>query len=336
MQKNSNNVVDTACEVVLGFSSKIKYLNDRFLITGLSQSTRINYTRKLAALCLNFNKLPENITEVELTEYLARLIKSSVGKSNSQFKHLVYGLRFYFKALNIPIKIQLPAIKKVNTLPIVLSKQECVLIFSSIKNFKHRIILMFIYSAGLRISELINLKWGDIDVNRMMIHLRLCKGLKDRYVPLSEFLLSELIYFMPTAKRGSYIFSGCSISGKISSSVIRNFLKAAVIRSGISKVGVCLHTLRHSYATHLLEDGLDIISIKELLGHSHIESTLLYLHVASIEKSIKHSPLDALYRKYSECELKDIREKFSSYDFLRNKTQRINTRQMQLFTSENN
>lgn len=121
----------------------------------------------------------------------------------------------------------------------------------------------------------------------------------------------------------------------MSTSSIRFFLRAALKRCGINKEGVCLHTLRHSYATHLLEDGLDIVSIKELLGHSSIETTLVYLHVAVFEKPTKRSPLDSLYKKRNEIELKKIRSRFNEYVSIRNKFKRGNARQMKLFYSEN-
>lgn len=287
---------------VAGFTNVMENLQKWADINGLSKKTIDCYGRKLADMALHFRKLPEKINEEELRDYLAVLIKRAKGNSISEFKHTVYSMRLYFKMMGLPINVSLPKIKKNKKLPVVLSKQEFKLILDLTKNFKHRLMLMLIYSGGLRMGELLNLKWCDIDVNRMMLHIKQAKGNQDRYVPLSGLLLDDLVRHAQRGYFGEYLFHGGGKNAKMSPKGICFALQEAVKRSGLIKEGICAHTLRHSYATHLLEDGLDIVSIKELLGHSRIESTLVYLHVSNIDKRNKRSPLDTLLEEISEEE----------------------------------
>ncbi len=299
-----------ANEKIIGFKNRIQSLKTWMVINDLSPNTMVNYIRKISDLSLYFNKLPEQIKEEEISRYFEKLITQSKGSSKSSFKHTVYGLKIYFKALGIETTIKLPKIKDENKLPIVLSKNECIMLFNGTRNFKHRLILMMMYSGGLRVSELLTLHWGDIDVHRMTIHIRQSKGKKDRYVPLSSFILNDLLIYMKNNTKRKYVFYGKDNSIPMGKSGVRFLLKSAVKNAGITKQGVCLHTLRHSYATHLLEDGLDIISIKELLGHSKIETTLVYLHIVDCQKHKKSSPLDSLMNYKYDSKIEDSKENF--------------------------
>lgn len=283
-----------ANEKITGFKERIKTLKTWMLINDMSPHTFTNYMRRIAILCLYFKKLPEEIQEEEILQYFEKLITQSGGRSKSSIKHTVYGLKIYFKALGIASSIRMPKIKDEHKLPVVLSKTECLNLFNCLQKFKHRLILMMIYSAGLRVSELLALHWNDIDVYRMTIHIRQSKGKKDRYVPLSGFILQDLLIYMKNNTKRKFMFYGKDNVIPMRKPGVRFIMKSALIRSGITKQGACLHTLRHSYATHLLEDGVDIISIKELLGHVNIKTTLVYLHVVDCQKQKKHSPLDHL------------------------------------------
>lgn len=299
-----------ANEKVMGFKEKIEILRTWMIINDLSNNTITNYIRKLADLALYFNKVPEQINQIELSDYFKELITMSAGNSKSSFKHTVYGLKIYFKALGLETTIRLPKIKDENKLPIVLSKSECLQLFNASKNFKHRLILMMMYSGGLRVSELVALNWNDIDVHRMTIHIKQSKGKKDRYVPLSNFILNDLLEYMKHNTQRKYVFYGKEDGIPMGKSGVRFLLQSALRHSGVTKQGVCLHTLRHSYATHLLEDGLDIVSIKELLGHSKIETTLVYLHIVDCQKHKKSSPLDSLMNYKYDSQIEDSKENF--------------------------
>ncbi len=285
-----------ACQIVPALTKRLDLMEERLRINGSHKSTFLNYSRKICEISLRFKKLPEDVSDSEINSYLDERVKSAKSLSLSEFKHSVYGLRYYFKTIGEQDRgIKLPSIKNEKRLPTVLSKQECKKLFRAAKNFKHRLILMLIYSAGLRLRELINLKWCDLDVDRMTIHIKQSKGKKDRYVPLAEYLLRDLVVYMMIKYKNKYIFSVGNSTRTMGGTGISFMLRSTVKRAGIIKEGVCLHTLRHSFATHLLEDGLDIISIKELLGHSRIETTLVYLHIADYDKGKKMSPLDTLY-----------------------------------------
>ncbi len=147
---------------------------------------------------------------------------------------------------------------------------------------KHRVMLSLIYSAGLRSQEVRNLKWPDIDYDRKMIHIRKTKYNKDRYVPLSNLMIKGLLKYREACSPKDYVFNGKAIGSKLSPRGVQWAMKEALKNSGIPKE-VTVHSLRHSYATHLLEYGLDIDTVRKLLGHSHLTTTMIYLHVARLE-----------------------------------------------------
>jgi len=160
---------------------------------------------------------------------------------------------------------------------------------------KHsKAVLALIYSAGLRSQEAINLKISDIDFERKTIHIRQSKYKKDRIVPLSDYIAKGLKKYIAAEHPHIWLFNGIDPDGRYSvrglSWVLRETLKKTDIKKDVS-----LHSLRHSYATHLLEEGVNIVTIKELLGHVHITTTMIYLHVAQIQSGAAHSPLDTLY-----------------------------------------
>jgi site-specific recombinase XerD len=153
---------------------------------------------------------------------------------------------------------------------------------------------MLIYSAGLRSSEVINLKIADIDFERRSIHIRRSKYNKDRMVPLSEYMVVGLKKYLTLERPLTWLFNGKTLGAPYSAKAISWVMREAVKAAGIAK-DVTVHTLRHSYATHLIEDGLNIVTVKDLLGHSKIETTMIYLHIAQCPLVKAHSPLDTLY-----------------------------------------
>jgi site-specific recombinase XerD len=153
-----------------------------------------------------------------------------------------------------------------------------------------------IYSAGLRSKELRNLQLRDIDFDRLAIHIRQTKYNKDRYVPLSLLMVKGLKKYIEAYNPKVYLFNGKSIGSMLSPRGVQWAMKQTVKRSGITKE-VTVHSLRHSYATHLLEYGVDVDTVSKLLGHAHLATTLIYLHVARLGKSDRFSPFDRLYSK---------------------------------------
>ncbi|WP_439879763.1 tyrosine-type recombinase/integrase [Pontibacter sp. MBLB2868] len=198
-------------------------------------------------------------------------------------------------------RIELPTLRQDRKLPVVLSKPEVKRLLSAPKLLKHRVLLATLYGCGLRNFELCNLKLPDVDFDRRMLHVRQGKGGKDRYVPLSEHLIRGLQAYIQAECPQQWLFNGQVQENEQGLRdrryttvgvqwVVREARKAAGIQKQVTP-----HTLRHTFATHLLEDGLDIVSIKELLGHACIDTTMVYLHVAQGGRKKPFSPLDTLY-----------------------------------------
>lgn len=295
LRKKSFTIVERAMHEVRGFRNLYQELDDKIRLSGQSESTLKNYARKLAELSLHFGKLPQHVAEKEMNRYLASLSRNSKSPSLSDFKFAVYGLRYCYRLLGIGDKIvKLPQIRRSNKLPVVLNYQECKALFQAPDLLKHRVLLALMYSGGLRAREVSRLKLSDVDSGRMMIHIRQSKYNKDRYVPLSKYMLEGLRKYYYACQPVEYLFNGNEPGTPLSVRGMQWALREAVKKCKLQK-GITLHTLRHSYATHLLEYGMDIVSIKELLGHERIETTLIYLHVARPNRTNLFSPLDRLY-----------------------------------------
>ncbi len=296
LRKKRFNIVEQAIMRVKGFKELYQEFEDKVLIWGHSPSVLRNYSRNVAGVCLHFNRLPQDISEKDLNIYLADLTRNS-SPSLSNFKFTVYGLRYFYRLLGLKDRlVELPRIKAKKKLPVVLNYEECKAIFSAPAILKHRILLGLIYSAGLRAGEVSRLRLSDIDPGRMMIHIRQSKCNKDRYVPLSPLVLGGLQRYCKAYQPVDYLFNGSMPGTPITTQGIRWMLHESVKKCGLKK-DINVHTLRHTYATHLLEFGMDIVSIKELLGHSRIETTMVYLHVAKSSRINLFSPIDRLYKK---------------------------------------
>lgn len=206
----------------------------------------------------------------------------------------VNALKFFFEQVEKRPKefYDIPRPVRPSLLPDILSEQELMKLILGIKNLKHRAMVMGAYSSGLRVSELVGLQIRDIDSGRMMIHVRGGKGKKDRMVPLSIVFLETLRSYYLSYKPVTYLFEGVN-GAAYSSRSIQMVLQRAKKHSGISKKG-SVHMLRHSYATHLLESGIDIRYIQELLGHNNLQTTMRYTHVSKKDLGSIKSPLDKL------------------------------------------
>jgi integrase/recombinase XerD len=180
--------------------------------------------------------------------------------------------------------------------PTVFSQDEVIRIIDAISNEKHRAMIMIGYAAGMRVSEIVNLKLGDIDSSRMQIHIRNAKGKKDREVMLSETLLQVLRSYYKKFRPSIYLFEGQN-GGAYHSRSLNNIIAEAKERAKVSKQG-SMHALRHSFATHLLEGGTDLSIIQKLLGHHDIRTTLRYTHVSNVFLKNIISPLDQLNKKW--------------------------------------
>jgi len=297
MRQKRAKIVDNAIQTIDGFAKVFKVIHQNTVLKGQSQSTFENYLRRIALISLHFGRLPEDISDDEINEYLTGLALDPKSPSRSSFKHMVYGMRYYFRHIGLNKRaIALPSLKNDHKLPVILNRSELKELFNAPKLLKHRIILTLAYSAGLRSQELIKLKISDIDFERMTIHIRQSKYKKDRIVPLSKYMAKGLKKYLSVEHPYIWLFNGKEQDGKYSPKGLSWVMREALKKTSIQKK-VNLHSLRHSYATHLLEDGVNIITIKDLLGHATIQTTMIYLHVAQIPYTAPHSPLDTLYDK---------------------------------------
>jgi site-specific recombinase XerD len=293
---SAKTVIEQAKREVPNFIEHFKKFEQKMVIGGYSSSTLFCYGRAVAKLSLYWKKSLLELEPEEVNQFLHALAEEKQA-SSTYFKHTVYGLRFFYRLYDMDDKrIELPVIRDTKKIIIVFSKEELKRLFLAPKSLKYRVILALIYSAGLRISELCNLKITDIDSDRMQLQIRNSKGNKSRYVILSDYVLIGLREYMVLSKPSVYLFNGKTKGKPLGTGSIQQSFRRAMKVTKINKEA-SVHTLRHSYATHLLEDGLDIVTIKELLGHSNIETTMRYLHVAKIDRIRAHSPLDTLYKK---------------------------------------
>lgn len=263
-------------------------------LRGLSKSTLESYTTHVRIFLEYCNHPVEELNEQDIRKFLLYLInekKASPGTVN------VYSaaIRFFFAVtLNRTLNyLQIPRQKKRRTLPEILSRDEIFSIIESCRNIKHKAMLMVVYSAGLRVSEVAALKTSHIDSKSMRIFVDAGKGGKDRYTLLSKACRVVLREYWKACRPNHperWLFLGTYNVSHITSKGIAYAFNEAVERTNITK-DVSIHTLRHSFATHLLEDGASLLQIKELLGHSNIQSTTIYLHLANVTAGIK-IPLD--------------------------------------------
>jgi site-specific recombinase XerD len=294
-KKTGLNIVERATIAVSGFEEVVKKLELQVTLRGQSQSTLKNYIRRIALICLHFGRLPEQIEEEEINEYLAGLALDPKSPSRSSFKHMIYGLRYYYRLIGINKRaIALPSLKRDTKLPVIFNRKELKELFCAPKLLKQRIVLTLIYSAGLRGQEVINLKISDVDFERMTIHIRQSKYKKDRIVPLSAAMAKGLQKYMQAENPYIWLFNGKQPSSQYSNRGLAWVMSENVKKTSIIK-DVTLHTLRHTYATHLLEEGVNIVTLKDLLGHADITTTMIYLHIAQCPLVKAHSPLDTLY-----------------------------------------
>ncbi|OWW23490.1 recombinase XerD [Zobellia sp. OII3] len=249
-------------------------------------------------MALHFGRSPLSLDREQVLDYLHYQKRRHKTPSDSFFKHTVYGLRYLYRIYDLPgHRVALPSIERPKKLPVVLNREEVKLLLRTPKLHKHRLLLALLYGCGLRNAELRNLYIKDIDMDRKQLHIRQGKGRKDRYVPLCDLLIRGIQSYLDSEHPIQWLFNGNDKSGKsvgLSPNGVQWVVKQARQHSGILKE-VTTHSLRHTYATHLLEMGMDIMSLKDLLGHVDIQTTMVYLHVSRIGKTAVFSPLEKLY-----------------------------------------
>jgi integrase/recombinase XerD len=267
-------------------------------LKGLTPKTQKIYLREVSNYAKYFGKSPEQLGEKELREYLLYLLNErKLAKGTYRFYY--QGLKFLYKHTlkreAVVEKIHCPKGKK--KLPVVLDLAEVKMLLSVIENLKHRAILTITYSAGLRISETACLKVSDIDSKRMMVRVQQGKGGKDRYSILSQTALECLRQYWRAYRPKEWLFEGQKEGAHICISSIRQIFLEAKKCAGITKP-VSPHTLRHSFATHLIEAGTSLHHVQLLLGHRSPTTTTVYLHVSRMNLAQVTSPLDSIPEEF--------------------------------------
>lgn len=272
-------------------------LRDRFerdlRIENYSEKTIESYSSAISIFARHFGRCPTAISQEEIKDYIA--ILNADGKSWSTINLFISAMnKLFCGTLQNPQKVERVNRPKVQKkVPCVLSQVEVIAIFSVIKNIKHKAILMTIYSAGLRVGEACHLKVGDIDSARMRIIVRHAKGHRDREVTLSDYLLIGLRNYYKKYRPVGFLFQAQDKIRPYHTNCVRKFLIQALERAGINKKATP-HTLRHSYATHMMDKGIDLRFIQTFLGHKSVKTTLQYCHLSDVGKRSITSPLDDL------------------------------------------
>jgi len=263
-------------------------------LRGFAASTRKKYLKAVKGLAQYFNLSPDKISGQMFKDYILYL-QNDRKLSWSTINIDISAIRFFYASVldRKETGLAVPPRKSPRRLPEILNEDELRRLFSGATNPKHMLLLMTTYAAGLRVSEVVRLKITDIDCGRMMIRVEQGKGGKDRYTILSKRLLLELRAYWRKHKSTNWLFPGQSPERHISDGTARVVFMMAKLKAGIVKKGG-IHMLRHSFATHPLEAGVDLRTIQILMGHASIQSTAQYLHLTRKKMDNTQSPLDML------------------------------------------
>lgn len=273
-------------------TNTIKRFAEDLQLHGMSKRTQESYIRSVRKLTEHYNKSPENITNEEIRQYFL-YFKNVKKYARNTSTIALCGIKFFYeKTLKTRFEVfNIMRSPKENKLPVVLTRDEVQRTLKNIYVLRHRACLTLIYSCGLRLREATHLKVSQVDSKRMTIHIQLAKGRIDRYVPLPKATLGLLRQHYKTHRNPNLVFPAPSRGGNAESTSIKPIPDSSVqtvFKKSIRQVGVHkdahVHTLRHSYATHLLEDGVDIRIISEYLGHKSIDSTMIYTHLTPLIK----------------------------------------------------
>ncbi len=263
-------------------------------LRGFAPKTQKSYLSAVSGLAKYYNRSPDTLNQDDIQKYLLYLIeKRKLAYSTCNI--VLSAFKFFFKEI-LKKKtefIDIPCSKSRKKLPVVLSIGEVKRIFCAANIFKHKVLLMTTYSAGLRVSEVVKLRPEHIESKRMMIRVEQGKGNKDRYTLLSKHLLPELKEYWKMYRPGKWLFFGHDPNKPMPTATAQKIYYKAKRTAGINK-GRGIHTLRHCFATHLLEAGTDLRTIQLMMGHRSLKSTTIYTHVRKIQIASVKSPLDLI------------------------------------------
>jgi len=285
--KNENEIT------VKDLTALLEKMKKRLSVSNHSEQTIVNYLRAVEYLCKYTGKAPQETEIDEVTDYLYQLQYFKF-RAWRTIKIYVAGLRWYYTNMldDEEFAFKIPYPREEKDLPVVISRNELYKLFSACDNPKHKIMLMMVYASGLRRNELLNLKIEDIDTadGKFRIRINRSKGNRDRYTVLSKTLLPQLREYYKNYRPQIYLFNGSRKGEPMTASGLRHALKMAVKKAGIKKIN--LHILRHCFASHALEDGMNIRTLQEILGHQSLKTTMIYLHVSEVPLFKGFSPFD--------------------------------------------
>jgi integrase/recombinase XerD len=272
-------------------------LRQRFIedlrVRNYAPRTITTYVSVLVRFAKHFGQSPEQLNAEHIRQYQLHLLAEHA--SWCRFNQTTAALRVLYRVTLQRDELipRIPFGKKPKSLPAVLSTDEVARLFAAVTDVRDRLLLQTAYAAGLRVSELVCLQVGDIDSSRRLLHIRAAKGRKDRFVPLSDVLLSQLRAYWRVYRPQTWLFPGHRPQRPLSIGQVQRICRQAVRAAGIRKKA-SMHTLRHSYATHLLESGVDLLTVKHLLGHNQLATTVRYTHISLPHLQSIRSPLDTL------------------------------------------
>lgn len=286
--------IDFSISKVIIMTALRQQMENDMVLRGMAVRTRQSYIEAVRGLAKFYRRSPDAISVEAVQSYLLHLLQER-GLSYSTCNLITNGLRFFYRITlgRSETEFCLPRPKTPQRLPEILSREEIERLFAVTTNLKHRVLLMTTYSAGLRVSEVARLKVTDIDSQRMTIRVDQGKGAKDRYTLLSKRLLSELRRYWQAHRPREWLFPLRDGRGPIDPRSAQKIYYHAKDKAGIRKRSG-IHGLRHAFATHLLEAGVDLHRIQRLLGHGHITTTMRYFHLAQRHLENTASPLDLL------------------------------------------
>lgn len=274
-------------------NSLLDTMKKRLAVANQSEQTITNYLRSVEYLCKHTGKHPLETDLDEIVDYLYQLQYHKF-RAWRTIKIYVAGIRWYYTniANQMDFALKIPYPKEEKDLPEVMSREELIKLFSNCKNDKYKLMLQMLYASGLRRNELLNLKIEDVDTHdgKFRIRVNQGKGKKDRYTVLSQKLLPLLRLYFRKYRPENYLFNGRTKGKPMTASGLGHALKMANKKSGVKKAN--LHMLRHCFASHALEDGMNIKTLQYLMGHASIHTTMRYIHISEIPISRGFSPLD--------------------------------------------
>ena len=277
-------ISDMAIEKVPAISDRFSLFRSKLQIAHYAPGSITDYCHALYKAVAFIGKQPDDFTQEDVDHYLTSMLSRKPMPAEAQFKHFVYGLRCYRKSMDCSELrgLALPKVRRERKLPRILSAKQMMHLLG-VCDLYSKTLLAVIYDCGLRAFEACNLKWNDIYFDRLQVHIKKGKGGKDRIVPISASTIKVLRVYRTQYPSMTYIFKMFGKDAQITHSFIRFRLKEMLAKAGLD-TSYTTHSLRHSYATHLLDAGEDIQTVQQRLGHKSVSTTMVYLHLAKVEK----------------------------------------------------